>query len=78
MERTIINNGGKDGLFGSHNGNSSTTNVVNDRDIQNIASDFDIFANTDNRYHAAMIKWISNGFEFIIKDTIKKKKIKGK
>lgn len=70
MERTITNNGGQDNTFGNHNGIPTVTNIVAERDIQNIASDFDIFANTDNRFHAAMIKWISNGYEFIIKDTI--------
>lgn len=55
---------------GNFNPNPNIVNVINSREIQNIASDFDIFANTDGRFHQAIITWISNGYEFNIKNTI--------
>ena len=55
---------------GNYNNNPNIVNTTTEREIQNIASDFDPFANVDGRFHQAMITWISNGFSFNIKNTI--------
>lgn len=55
---------------GNYNNNPNIVNTTTSREITNIASDFDPFANVDGRFHQAMVTWISNGFSFEIKNTI--------